>query len=216
MDDEVLLMCERMEVNARAFEVRRLLGKGKGGYSYLVEDPSDGALFVAKQIHHEPCDYYSFGNKLESEVRDYSRLVEVGLPMPSLVDVDVGRERILKQYIPGRTILEHVVAGSMEESFVEQLKEMCRLVHHAGLNIDYFPTNFVVDDGSVVQSNAGRLFYIDYECNEYMERWDFEHWGIKYWSMTPELEEYLSSRHNAANAANAAGKSNESPEGENI
>lgn len=210
IDNEVFHMCERMEVNARVFEVRRLLGKGKGGYSYLVEDPSNGALFVAKQIHHEQCDYYSFGDKLESEIRDYNRLAEIGLPMPSLVDVDVGCERILKQYIPGRTILEHIVAGSMDESFLEQVKSMCRLVHRAGLNIDYFPTNFVVDDGSVASSNAGRLFYIDYECNEYMERWDFEHWGIKYWSMTPELEEYLSSR------PDAAGKSNESPEGENI
>ena len=27
----------------------------------------------------------------------------------------------------------------------------------AGLNIDYFPTNFVVRDG--------QLWYIDYECN---------------------------------------------------
>ena len=34
--------------------VVRLLGRGKGGYSYLAE--RDGARFVIKQIHHEPCD----------------------------------------------------------------------------------------------------------------------------------------------------------------
>ena len=29
-------------------------------------------------------------------------------------------------------------------------------------NIDYFPTNFVVQED--------KLYYIDYECNDYMEK----------------------------------------------
>ena len=28
------------------------------------------------QIHHEPCDYYSFGNKIEAECGDYQKLKE--------------------------------------------------------------------------------------------------------------------------------------------
>ena len=60
---------EMMDVNGRQFHVIKLLGKGKGGYSYLVED--DGGRYVLKQIHHEPCDYYQFGDKLASELRDY-------------------------------------------------------------------------------------------------------------------------------------------------
>ena len=24
-------------------------------------------------------------------------------------------------------------------------------------------------------------WYVDYECNDYSEQWDFEHWGIQYW-----------------------------------
>ena len=46
-------------VNHIAYNVIRLLGHGKGGYSYLVE--KDGCQYVLKQIHHEPCNYYSFG-----------------------------------------------------------------------------------------------------------------------------------------------------------
>lgn len=41
-----------MTVNDRDYEVRKLLGKGKGGYSYLVTD-GEGE-YVLKQIHHEP------------------------------------------------------------------------------------------------------------------------------------------------------------------
>lgn len=57
-----------MTVNGREYETLKLLGKGKGGYSYLV---TDGARkLVLKQIHYEPCDYYQFGDKLASGLRD--------------------------------------------------------------------------------------------------------------------------------------------------
>ena len=172
---------EKMTVNGREFEVLRLLGKGKGGYSYLVTDGE--RRFVLKQIHHEPCDYYQFGNKLEAELRDYARLQALGVPMPALLDADVPQERILKEFIDGETIFELVRQERMHESYFDQMRALCRTLYAANTNIDYFPTNFVVQDG--------RLFYIDYECNNYMEQWDFEHWGIKYWSKTPEFLEYI-------------------------
>ena len=56
---------------------------------------------------------------------------------------------------------------------------MAQRLQAAGLNIDYFPTNFVVC--------GGLLYYIDYECNPYMEEWNFENWGVKYWYKSPEF-----------------------------
>ena len=56
-----------LAVNEKAYRIVRLLGKGKGGYSYLAE--SEGELVVIKQIHHVPCDYYSFGDKIEAGLR---------------------------------------------------------------------------------------------------------------------------------------------------
>ena len=45
---------ETITVNEKVYRVLRMLGKGKGGYSYLV---TDGAgEYVVKQIHHETCD----------------------------------------------------------------------------------------------------------------------------------------------------------------
>ena len=38
---------------------------------------------VLKQIHHEPCSYYTFGNKIQSELNDYERLKNAGLRLPS-------------------------------------------------------------------------------------------------------------------------------------
>lgn len=113
---------EKMSVNGKDYEILKLLGHGKGGYSYLATDGSRN--YVLKQIHHEPCSYYTFGNKIEAE------------------------------------------NDRMEEKYFSQIKEMCGMLYPLNLNIDY-------------------------ECNNYMEEWNFENWGIKYWSKTPEFLKYI-------------------------
>ena len=84
-------MQETFVVNQKQYTVIRLLGHGKGGYSYLVE--RNGCQYVLKQIHHEPCDYYSFGNKIEAEINDYNRLLQTGIRLPRMLDVDIENER---------------------------------------------------------------------------------------------------------------------------
>lgn len=171
----------RMTVNGKEYEIVKLLGKGKGGYSYLADDGTK--QYVLKQIHHEPCSYYQFGNKIEAELNDYRRLKKIGIRMPAMLDVDMEKERILKEYVEGDTIYELVLQDRMKPSYMEQLQDMCTLLYAAHTNIDYFPTNFVVQDETV--------YYIDFECNDYMEEWNFENWGIKYWSKTPEFLQYV-------------------------
>ena len=121
-------MQDVMNVNQKEYKIVKLLGHGKGGYSYLAE--REGKFYVLKQIHHEPCEYYSFGNKIEAEQNDYNRLLQTGIRIPRMLDIDVANERILKEYI-------------------------------------------------------------DYECNNYMDEWNFENWGIKYWSKTTEFIDYM-------------------------
>lgn len=169
-----------LSVNGKVFSVVKMLGKGKGGYSYLVTDGI--SRYVLKQIHHEPCDYYQFGNKIEAEIRDYMRLKGIGIKMPAMLDIDTEKERILKEYIEGQTIYELVKQDRMEPSYLAQVQDMCTLLYAADTNIDYFPTNFVVQDGEI--------WYVDFECNDYSEQWNFENWGIKYWSKTSEFLKY--------------------------
>ena len=175
---------KEMSVNEKSYVVLKLLGHGKGGYSYLVTDGTKE--YVLKQIHHEPCDYYQFGNKIESEIKDYVRLKEIGIPMPAMLAVDMENERILKEYIKGDTIFDYVLQNEVKPAFVKQVKEMCVDLYAANINIDYFPTNFVVQDE--------KLYYIDYECNDYMAEWNFENWGIQYWSQTKAFWEYVNTR----------------------
>ena len=168
-------MCEILTVNDAKYTILRLLGKGKGGYSYLVTDGTKE--YVLKQLHHEPCAYNTFGDKLQAELRDYETLRQLGIPMPQLLAVDAPQERILKEYIPGPTVAELLRTGRMESGWLEQVRAMCRLLYPAGWNIDYYPTNFIPYNGT--------LYYIDYECNPYMTEWDFAHWGAQYWTMQP-------------------------------
>ena len=171
----------KLQVNNKNFLVIKLLGKGKGGYSYLATDGIK--QYVVKKIHHEPCDYYQFGNKIESEINDYKRLKNIGIKMPEMFDVDIEREHILKEYIDGDTIFDMVKNDIDVSQYIDIVKEMCKKLYKSNTNIDYFPTNFIVSNDL--------LWYIDYECNTYMEEWNFENWGIKYWSKTKEFIEYL-------------------------
>ena len=173
-----------VEVNSHPYIILRLLGKGKGGYSYLAE--RDGQYVTLKQIHHEPCSYYKFGNKIEAEMRDYERIKNAGIRIPHLIEIDINNERIVKEYIEGRTIFEMVDNDESVDRYLPQVYEMASKAKEAGINIDYFPTNFIVRDDV--------LYYIDYECNNYMEEWNFENWGIKYWSKTKEFLEYIKNK----------------------
>ena len=174
-------MQDLLTVNDIEYNIIKLLGKGKGGYSYLAE--RDGKQYVLKQIHHEPCEYYTFGNKIEAEKNDYQRLQNAGIRIPQMLDIDIEEERIIKEYIQGPTIFDLVKQDAMKETYLEQIRHIASRAYEKGLNIDYFPTNFVVQDELI--------YYIDYECNNYMDEWNFENWGIKYWSKTKEFLEYF-------------------------
>ena len=93
---------ERMlAVNGTTYRILRLLGKGKGGYSYLAE--SDERQVVIKQIHHEPCDYYSFGNKIEAELHDFmSGCSEPGYAFPACMLMTRAPSRLSRTISRGR------------------------------------------------------------------------------------------------------------------
>ena len=174
-------MEKEVMVNGKTYTLIKLLGKGKGGYSYLAT--FNNKEVVVKMIHHEPCEYYTFGNKIEAEYYDYQRLFKAGIRMPRLIDICKGQEIIIKEYVKGDTIFEYVKRDVNIDLFIDQVREIAALAKKAGLNIDYYPTNFVVQDNLI--------YYVDYECNEFSEEWNFENWGIKYWTRTKEFKAVL-------------------------
>ena len=90
-----------------------------------------------------------------------------------MIDIDFENEIIVKEYIDGQTIEELIKNNQSIDLYIPQVIQMAELAKKHNINIDYYPTNFVV-------SNK-KLFYIDYECNEYMDKWSFSNWGYQYW-----------------------------------
>lgn len=161
----------KLTVNDKEYLVVTLLGKGKGGYSYLVKDQD--SFYVLKQIHHEPCSYYTFGNKIEAELYDYGTLLKTGIRIPKMIDIDKKEERILKEYIDGPMISTLVEEGKLKKEYIEQVLKMQEVCKKHDINIDYYPTNFIVMNETI--------YYIDYECNKYDPKWDYDNWGKQYW-----------------------------------
>ena len=165
---------EIIEVNSKRYQIVKAIGKGKGGYSFLAL--LDGKYYTLKQIHHEPCSYYSFGNKIEAEQNDYQRLAKLPILLPKLIEIDFEKEIIIKEYIDGETISSLLEKGEDVLKYIGQLESWLPTLYRAGLNIDYYPTTFIV------KKEEDRIYYIDYECNQYHPEWDFETWGKGYWT----------------------------------
>ena len=106
-------MEENLTVCGQTYRIVRLLGHGK-----------DGRAYVLKQIHHEPCSYYAFGDKIEAERRDYERLRAAGVRIPEMLAIDPESERIVKDYIEGETVFEIVKSGRSAEPYMEDVREM--------------------------------------------------------------------------------------------
>ena len=79
--------------------------------------------------------------------------------------------------VAARKKLAHTLHGNSEPLFLIGFL-FAHILYPSGLNIDYYPTNFIPENGL--------LYYIDYECNQYSDEWNFENWGIKYWIKNEE------------------------------
>ncbi|MCC7429203.1 hypothetical protein IT568_00020 [bacterium] len=165
------------------FLVTKFLGKGKSGYSYLAENKNE--KFVLKIIHDEPCHYYTFGDKLQSEIHAYGKLKDL-IKIPKLIFYEAERKFLLKEYFEGETIAELVANQKCSEEIIFQMLKIAKKLEKHNLNIDYFPTNFVF--------SKNELVYVDYEFNVYDEQWNFENWGIFYWLNSKGMKIFLETK----------------------
>lgn len=163
-------------------EIVKFLGKGKSGYSYLAQ--SDKLQYVVKLMHYEPCAYYSFGdaNKAALELSAYKKLQSAGVKIPQLLDVNIEKNFLIKEYIEGDLVTDLIINHSLPDSCVAQVCSISVTLKSLGLNIDYFPDNFVL--------SKGILYYIDYEHNPYDARWDLANWGLYYWANSTGMKAY--------------------------
>jgi tRNA A-37 threonylcarbamoyl transferase component Bud32 len=171
-------------ISGKAYEIAGLIARGKGGYTYLAQ--AEDAEVVVKQIHYEPCDYYQFeDNKLDSELRDYQTLSGLSVPMPQVLSLDQEKQMLVKEYIAGDTLAVLAANGGIDASHIRQILDICGKLYPNRLNIDYFPTNFIVRQGA--------LYYVDYECSPYSDEWNFENWGVYFLANQEGMRRFVDS-----------------------
>ena len=171
-----------INTNLGDLEIIKFLGKGKSGYSYLAQNSE--YQYVVKLMHYESCAYYSFGdaNKVELEVSAYKILENSGIRIPKLLDVNIDRNYLIKEYIEGDLVTELIIKDSLPDLCIEQVCGMSDTLKSLDLNIDYFPDNFVLSNGI--------LYYVDYEHNQYDAKWDLANWGLYYWANTKGMKAF--------------------------
>ena len=140
-------------INNDTYKIIKLIGHGKGGYSYL--STNENSEVVVKKIHHEPCSYYNFGDKIQSELNDYQTLLGLGIRIPKMIDYDIEQEIIVKEYIKGEVVSSLVKQKKDVSKYIDQLREFLPILYKSNTNIDYYPTNFVVN------SINDLIYYID-------------------------------------------------------
>ena len=59
-------------------------------------------------------------------------------------------------------------------AYLSQVESMAKKANANGINIDYYPPNFIV--------RKGLLYYVDYEIEKFDKRYTFAVWGKNYWT----------------------------------
>lgn len=165
--------------------IESLLGKGKSGYSYLAMH--NGIPRVLKIMHDEPNPFYQFGgNKLWLEIEAYHQLKKSGILVPNLIAYDDENQYLIKEYINGVTAAQWIAERPLEKTLLSQLFRMAEQLERMQLNIDYFPTNFVI--------HRGKLYYIDFEVNAFDATWSLQKWGLYYWANQKGMALFLKTK----------------------
>jgi hypothetical protein len=167
--------------DGKDYLVETLLGKGKSAFSYLIAHETE--KLVLKVVHDEPCPYYEFQDKFQSEIAAYNRLINLGVNVPGLKGMNEEKRWIFKDFIDGDTAAQHIATNQLTDYHFVELFKMAERAKEAGLNLDFFPTNFVL--------GCDKLFYIDYEINPYHEDWNLENWGLIYWVNRVGMKKFL-------------------------
>lgn len=162
-------------------KIQKFIGKGKSGHSYLAVDES-GKKYVVKKIHHEPCPSYQFDDKFEAEIRAYNRLKEL-IKIPEMFFYSREDEVIVKEYIEGVVLSELIALDGINQNHINLVTDMTKSLYPEKINIDFFPSNFVV--------SGDEMYYIDYELNGYMDEWNFENWGIYFLANPKGMKKFL-------------------------
>lgn len=87
--------------------------------------------------------------EVRRRVRSYAALLATGVPVPRLLDHDVVRGYLVKEYLAGANVAETLARSRLGSGVVDQFGALTHLVKQQGLTIDWSPSNFIVVNGAL-------------------------------------------------------------------
>jgi hypothetical protein len=87
--------------------------------------------------------------KVRRRVKAYAALSASGVPVPRLLDHDVSRGYLVKEYLVGANVGETLTRGRLGNGVVDQFGALMQLLKQHGLTIDWSPANFLVVNGAL-------------------------------------------------------------------
>ena len=92
-----------------------------------------------------------------------------------------------------RDLLPLYVEGILSEETAQVVEMHLQTCKSCKKDFETMRQEFVFPSAPKIQEENERILkeYIDYECINYMDEWNFENWGIKYWSKTTEFIDYM-------------------------
>lgn len=173
-----------MEICPPGYAHIRHLGRGKSAHSHLVE--KNGRFYVYKKMHLKP---YLNGHTfvVEDEIKAYEKLRTFDLSIPELIDYDLAKQYLIKDFVAGDTLARMIADGNIPRDLYRRFLPTIDAIEKAGHTIDYFPTNFVLF--------GQKMFYVDYEINPFEKAWSFREWGIYFWFNQQGFKRYLDQDH---------------------
>lgn len=131
-------------------------------------------LVVPKGNQDEVGSYYAGPRRrIEQELAAYKRLSRIGVRVPKVLFLSTDSSYLIKEPVAGPTATELLVEGKLTSEHLFAMLELEQTCRTYWINLDYFPSNFVISPTGV--------WYLDYELNDYSEEWNFRNWAIYYW-----------------------------------
>ena len=117
---------------------------------------------------------------------NYKALKKCGIKMPKLQKVDKNSLILVYEFIEEETAFDALLKHDLEDVYFDKLFEMYRFARFSKIELDYFPTNFVI--------HKGELYYLSHFFSEQNKDKNLENFGIFYWFYSQELVKYLKER----------------------
>lgn len=121
--------------------------------------------------------------EIDKEIFSYERLKSLDIYIPKLLGYNKELNLVIKEYIEGEDILKYIQNETLDKDVFMQLFRYAEAINADNLNLDYFPSNFVLKDKTV--------YYINYKTYPYQEELNLRNWGIYYWINSEGMGKYI-------------------------